>query len=254
MDDIRKKIIDYAIETIRNNGLKALTLQNITKDCHISRSTFYRYFASKDALIEEIRAIDGELDTHSIKEKILLAASEEFSRHPYKDIDIETIAKAVNMQRNSVYRYFPSKEQLFEESLKMELENRRAYYQKQDIFSMDFKSALNVFFDYLTDFRKNEYKSLTFFQALACAQHSPTVHKTLESLWKDTADALAKVLQHGKETGVLRKDFSTEKYSQILLSYIGGSSIFSFENYDLLKETFLDLIFRDLKAPDSDSN
>lgn len=42
MNDIKRKILDYAIETIQNDGIKALTLQNITKNCHISRSTFYQ--------------------------------------------------------------------------------------------------------------------------------------------------------------------------------------------------------------------
>lgn len=251
MNDIKEKIIEYAIETIENEGIKVLTLQNITKNCHISRSTFYQYFASKDALIEEIHSINDKLDIRSIKEKILIAANEEFSKNTYTNIDIETIAKAVHMQRSSIYRYFPTKEILFAESLKMEWENRSSYYKKQDILSMDFIASLNLFFDYLADFRKNEYKSLTFFQALAYAQHSPAIQQALEALWKDTADILQAVLQQGKENGDLRQDFSTKQYSQILLSYIGGSAIFSFDNYDILKETFLNLIYHELKALDS---
>ena len=248
MDDIKQKILNYSIETIQNKGIKALTLQNITQNCHISRSTFYRCFDSKEALINEIHEISDEYDVHSTKEKILIAANEAFSKNTYPNIDIETIAKAVNMKRSSIYRYFPTKESLFEESLKMELESRREFYKKQDVYSMDFESALNLFFDYLSEFRKNDYKSLTFFNSLACAQQSDSVKNSLEALWKDTANILKKILQNGKDTGVLKQDFSADTYSQIIMSYIGGSSIFSLDNFETLKRTFIDLIYRELKS------
>ncbi|MGN0484002.1 MAG: TetR/AcrR family transcriptional regulator [Lachnospiraceae bacterium] len=247
MNETKQKILDYAIDTIQTKGMKTLTLEAITKNCHISRSTFYQYFTSKKALIEEIRALHTDLNTNTTKEEILLAANKAFSKHPYQDINLETIAEAVDMKRSSIYRYFPTKDSLFEESLKMELENRRAYYQTQDLLSLDFKDALNVFFDYLSDFRKNNYKMLTFYQSLAYAQHSPAVQQALDALWKNTEDILEKILLHARETGVLRQDFSARHYAQILLSYIGGSAIFSFENFDLLKEMFLNLIYHELK-------
>lgn len=250
MDDIKKRILDYSIDTIQNKGIKALTLKNISKDCHISRSTFYQYFESKSSLIEEIKNQNTECDVRSIRESILHAAIETFSNSPYTDIDIETIAKAVNMQRSSIYRYFPTKEKLFEESLKMELESRKDFFQNKDIYSTNFKEALRLFFSYIADFRINPYKNMTFFHALTYSQHNTEVKHALETLWNDTEKMIQKVLQHGKDTGELKQDFSTKEYSKIILSFLGGSSIFISDGLQSSTEAFIDLLYGQLKTVD----
>ncbi|MGN0676511.1 MAG: TetR family transcriptional regulator C-terminal domain-containing protein [Ruminococcus sp.] len=114
---------------------------------------------------------------------------------------------------------------------------------------MDFKSALKVFFDYIFSFRMNGYKNLIFFNALASSQHNSSVKESLQTLWNDTTNILGKVLQHGKDTGELKQDFSIENFSGILLSYIGGSAIFSFDNnFEQLKDVFINMVYSELKA------
>lgn len=248
MDNIKQRILSYSVEALQSSGIKSLTLKNICQGCHISRSTFYLYFKSKSALIEEIKETNCECDIPSTRENILLAAAEAFSRGIYADVDIETVAKAVNMKRSSVYRYFPTKDKLFEECLKMELENRREFFRSKDVCSMDFKAAISVFFSYILDFRSNEFKNLTFFHALAYSQHNASVKSSLEALWNDTEEIIRKVLRHGKETGELRTDFSVEKYSRIILAFMGGSSIFASDSFSSAQDTFIDMIFNELKA------
>lgn len=250
MEDIRQQILTYSMGVIKDGGIRALTLESIAKNCHISRTTFYKHFGSMQSLISEIHELDSDYDVHTTKDRILLAAIDAFSKTPYPDIDIETIARAINMKRSSVYKYFSTKENLFEESLKMELENRKSYYKSQNLCSMDFKSALNVFFDYISSFRLNGYKNLIFYNALASSQHNSSVKKSLHNLWSDTRDIIKTVLQHGKDSGELKQDFSAETYAEILLSYIGGYGIFIFDdNFESCKETFISMIYNELKAP-----
>src|SRR5580704_2316702 len=47
------------------------------------------------------------------KEEILDAAARIFAQHGYRNTDVEYIAQAVQISKGTIYRYFPSKEELF---------------------------------------------------------------------------------------------------------------------------------------------
>ena len=56
----------------------------------------------KDALLPERR-----------KEEILDAAATIFAQHGYRNTDVEYVAQALKIAKGTIYRYFPSKEELF---------------------------------------------------------------------------------------------------------------------------------------------
>ena len=47
------------------------------------------------------------------KEEILDAAAKMFAQHGYRNTDVEYIAQAIQISKGTIYRYFPSKEELF---------------------------------------------------------------------------------------------------------------------------------------------
>jgi len=47
------------------------------------------------------------------KEEILDAAAQLFARHGYRNTDMEYVAQALKIAKGTIYRYFPSKEELF---------------------------------------------------------------------------------------------------------------------------------------------
>lgn len=51
---MRERILDTALRLFRTFGIKSITMQDIARDCGISKKTVYEYFADKQQLVEEV--------------------------------------------------------------------------------------------------------------------------------------------------------------------------------------------------------
>lgn len=70
MDLDRDKIIKYADELFRKNGLHRTTMDEIASYLQISKKTIYKHFSSKDDLIDKISDYWLEKSTITVKEII----------------------------------------------------------------------------------------------------------------------------------------------------------------------------------------
>ena len=50
---MKDKILDMAANKIQIHGLKKFTIDEIARDLKISKKTIYKYFSSKDEIVEE---------------------------------------------------------------------------------------------------------------------------------------------------------------------------------------------------------
>jgi len=51
---MRERILDTALRLFRTFGIKSITMQDIARDCGISKKTVYESFADKQELVEEV--------------------------------------------------------------------------------------------------------------------------------------------------------------------------------------------------------
>lgn len=51
---MRERVLDTALRLFRTFGIKSITMQDIARDCGISKKTVYEYFADKQELVEEV--------------------------------------------------------------------------------------------------------------------------------------------------------------------------------------------------------
>lgn len=51
---MRERILDTALRLFRTFGIKSITMQDIARDCGISKKTVYEYFVDKQQLVEEV--------------------------------------------------------------------------------------------------------------------------------------------------------------------------------------------------------
>lgn len=109
---IKNKILEGTKKIISEGGGNALSVKRIVKECKISNSTFYKYFSSKQALLNYLKDDTGEDNEEllSIREKIIAKVIEGFSNNSFDELDIDEIAKNAGINRSSVYRYFIQKE------------------------------------------------------------------------------------------------------------------------------------------------
>src|SRR5437764_14430124 len=54
LDARRRQIIDAAIVCFARDGFHRATMQDVCREAHLSAGAIYRYFSSKDAIIEAI--------------------------------------------------------------------------------------------------------------------------------------------------------------------------------------------------------
>ena len=53
LDDTRTRIISAAIRAVRQHGLEGVRIQNVSSLAGVSSGALYRYFESKEKLLEE---------------------------------------------------------------------------------------------------------------------------------------------------------------------------------------------------------
>ena len=92
-----------------------------------------------------VRVLDeGRLKPKAKEQEVLDVATEYFLQHGYRGASINAMARSSGISKESIYRYFSSKQQLFEAVIGRELIDYRRSLHRLDatLRSMDLRSAL----------------------------------------------------------------------------------------------------------------
>lgn len=95
----RKAIFDAFAKLLEDKSYSNITVQEIIDEADISRSTFYSYFDTKDALLREMC---NEIFEHVFSEKITKEKSHDFSR-TQNDLKKEITHILYHLKDNSRY-------------------------------------------------------------------------------------------------------------------------------------------------------
>ncbi|MBU3160813.1 TetR/AcrR family transcriptional regulator [Clostridium frigoris] len=108
IDEKQKLIMDVAKECFTKQGLQFTSIYDIVKTCKISKATFYKYFSTKEDLVDEIlayankkflssaRAIDENIEINNkdkLKKKIILVWEYLISNTPFNLFIIENFSQ-----------------------------------------------------------------------------------------------------------------------------------------------------------------
>lgn len=244
----KNRLLEIANDIIEKEGVKGLNVAKLVSECKISKSTFYKHFTSKEALLLELKSSmkqDAE-KLYTTREKIIQQAIKEFSNNLFDQIEIDAIARAVGIKRSSIYRYFSSKEDLLVASLEYEIQNRIKLREYFEHTNYDPNSFLQKLFDYGIVFYEKKYNNLMFYNALYYSKSNVKIQTILENLWKQTTDMIEYIFDRGKLEGVLKLEADSKTLAQMTISYIGGSAIFACQHYDILCKQYINLILRDI--------
>ena len=91
-----------------------------------------------------VRVLDeSRLKPKAKEQEVLDVATEYFLQHGYRGASINAMARSSGISKESIYRYFSSKQQLFEAVIGRELiEYRRGLHRLDTLRSMDLRTAL----------------------------------------------------------------------------------------------------------------
>lgn len=246
----KTRILSFASHTIQSQGTKALSISQIAKECKISKSTFYAYFASKEELLLQLKSesdIDhGELQ--SIKERIISTAIEELSKHSFQDIEMEDIAKSAGINRSSIYRYYSNKEDLLVASIQNELENRERVLEKLKEGEDDPIAFIEQYMEYFFEYANNPYTSLLYATMIYYSKKNERIKESFSRLREYTVRLLTDHFEEGKRKGIFKDGFDSFVYSQMFFSVMSGINIHSPESFLDISQKFLELLYKEIRV------
>lgn len=69
-DAIREKILDAAFELMKKHGVAHTSLSKMASVLHMSKSTFYKYFASKEEMLYQLIMLQGARSEAAFKRRL----------------------------------------------------------------------------------------------------------------------------------------------------------------------------------------
>lgn len=138
------------------------------------------------------------------KQLIIFKALELFSRKGYSDTKIGDIAKAANMSVGLMFHYFESKEQLYEELVRMGAEGTKIP------LDMNFEDPLDYFSGFLKmlfQYAKEQPWVFYMFVLMSQARRSDSIPQHIKEIAMsvDQVEQSAKIISAGQKYGYFRE-------------------------------------------------
>jgi TetR/AcrR family transcriptional regulator len=156
----------------------------------------------------------------SKQERILEAARERFARYGFSKVTMDEIASDVEMGKASLYYYFPTKEDLFFEVIKLE----------QNYFKKEIKKILDKDISACNKLKEYVQKRLIFFQQLlnlgALNVHAYFDNKAMfkglyDDFQKKELELIKEIIKEGQEDGEIKKELLPDM-STVFLHILQG--------------------------------
>jgi AcrR family transcriptional regulator len=220
---VKKQIIEQAVEILINEGFKALNIDNIVKKCNLSKTTFYKHFNSKEALLEAVREQkNNNTDIITQRDAILAKASEAFFRLGVDAINMASIAKASGINRPSLYRYFSSKEELLEYAVRYEIKSRQAALTAIKDQTDDPQKQLELLLETTYNPSHQHYDTLMLVTSRYKLYKNRKIRKYFYELVQNTIEMLTGIFANGIATGLFKKEIDPHMMAVMFLALFNG--------------------------------
>lgn len=214
------KILRCAAQIRKNEGVRAVTLNRVTQETHISKTTFYKYFRSIEALLSDPMMESGEpTDTGatSMKEHLLELIVKNYRQKGIKAIHMGGIARDAGMQRASLYKYFSSKYDIAEYLLQYELEKGKEfleYYRKEND---DPVSMIELVLKFPLDAMKSRERTMLWMILVFHFLKSDRIRKMYQKLNKHSEMDMIQRFEAAKRKGIFPAGMDTGELIKLLL-------------------------------------
>ena len=225
---VKFKIADAAAGILKTHGAARLTISAICSQCSISKSTFYKHFPSKEALIESLQLPDK-------KSAILEKAMSLMLEKGFDNVTMSDIAKAAHINRSTLYGYFSDISDIAKGILALEFSKRTSFEEIMKDDSLSSSEKLERFIDFHLSFLNNKENLRLAVELLQKCNACPEIREGFERIESLSTANLKKVI----EAGMPDKADLADIYAAMLCIFTYGIAIFSFLHPDspVLEET-----------------
>ncbi|WIV13334.1 TetR/AcrR family transcriptional regulator [Proteiniborus sp. MB09-C3] len=244
----RQKILSCAKEILEINGEDAITIDNIARKCKISKSTFYNYFSNKEDLINHLNSfsdIDGFF-VSGTRELILLKAIEAFPRFGFNEIDMDKIAKLAKIKRTTIYNYFSSKEELWENCIRYIVDKQKSIIESIVLADENPVEVMDNYIDSLFKLENEYYNAI-----IIVSKYHYISNKKMQELLKELIDIKIKlfssIIENGKQKGSYKKDINSINTAKLITTFLFGLSFIDAEDIGESKKKLFNLLHNFIK-------
>lgn len=166
-------------------------------------------------------------DNYEIKkEQIKEAAKDIFAYYGYHKTTLDDIAANVGIKKNSIYYYFASKEDLFNEIILEIYNSKISQYESESITLNSTIEKVKLFLLIIISQKYKESKQNNITPS-AYIEIGRVIEESYKELFENTKIILSNVLKEGVKTGEFRKH-NTDETAKTILEFIKALEYFEY--------------------------
>lgn len=219
---IKNKILAASKEIVDAYGTDKLTISRICEKCSISRSTFYKYFSTKEELIDHLsqKPHIPVQNIRCMRDLILFTAVELISKKGFDNVSMNDIAKEIGINRTSLYSYFSSISEIAKSIIALEFESREELERNTAASKLDPLIKIERYLDYHMNLLSKKNNQRLIIDMLEGYYKNDAIREGFESIEAQSIQHIAKVIEDGKRDNILLPEVDSKQYAT--LSYIFG--------------------------------
>jgi len=185
--------------------------------------------------------------------KIIEAAINTFAKHGLEKGTISTIAAEAGIGKGTVYQYFQSKEEIFEQIVYVVFDSMLASWTELINSNLDPKQKIDLMMDYTIDatvemINADQKEQFSMVMEIMLYAYRNEGKLQFDEILQKTYRILDPIIIEGIEQGLF-KDVNAKYVSFILFSFLDGFGLhmfFQYKHYDLdeLKKTMKTILLR----------
>lgn len=156
--------------------------------------------------------------SEEVKQRILKTTEDMFYQFGYSKVTMEEIASTLSMSKKTLYKHFENKEHILKEIIRTKKCAVEAYVEELIADkSTEFITKLKNFLSFVT----SHFSRLSHPNIQDLVRSQPEVWNEIQEFRRKNAYVtFAKLINHGKESGVFRKDFNSDVAVNLYFSAI----------------------------------
>lgn len=174
---------------------------------------------------------------------MIIAAQKLFAKDGFEKTTMQKIADEAKVGVATLFRYFPHKEALIIEVIKMIIEKQVPYF--ENIYATDkpgiekVDDVLTTYIRFIFEENRNSIKLLESFELyIVFNKIELSLLEQIKQAYGEIGNIISKIVKEGKEDGSIRLSISDEQIVSTMLNMF-GTSVKKYSLYSILPDTII---------------
>jgi AcrR family transcriptional regulator len=163
------------------------------------------------------------------RRELLVAAGEVFGRNGYNESTVDEIALQAGVSKGSVYNYFTSKKEIFEQlfisGIQSDLKHLTELVQAETTATEKLDKLITLFFQHASHNHQCGKLALEFWATAACDEPDGVFRTSIRELYKMANQMVVDILNEGEASGEFVLEHEAEIGAGLILAMLDGLDV-----------------------------